>query len=212
MIEDIVRSEIRRVTGSGENERPKYNIGKVSGFVTKKSPWKKFTDTFFEEDLETVKKSLVREVIVPTIKGFLADIFIGGIERTLYGSSGRGVNNGGRTFSNSLVRTITTSQHDYTSHSKGAAVIDETERKFTFKDVVMSNRSSAQHLLDTLRQAIIDHHSVSVAELYDALDATDEAGMDYTDNYWGWTNLDNVQIKRVSNGYWLDLPKPVSLK
>jgi len=89
MIDDLVRSEISRVTG--ENQPQTRPIKKVNGFVSnpKKSPMRKFADVFFEEDLNTVKDSLIKDVVIPTIKDFFADIFIGGIERMLYGRGRR---------------------------------------------------------------------------------------------------------------------------
>ena len=212
-VEDLVRTEVNRITsGTGSKKKETRPIKHVSGFVSnpKKSPMRKFADVFFEEDLKTVKESLIREVVIPTIKGFLADIFIGGIERTLYGSSGRGTSNVGRTLTNSLVRSVTSTPYNDYTQAQRTQVINNQPR-FSFRDVVMRDRSSAEDLLRTLREAIDRYGNVSVAELYDALDATDEAGSDYMDNKWGWTNLDNVQIKRVNYGYWLDLPRPVAL-
>lgn len=52
------------------------------------------------------------------------------------------------------------------------------------------------------------YETVSVADLYELL------GLDfnYTDEKWGWVNLDDAGIRRVRNGYLLDLPKPESLR
>lgn len=216
MIEDLVKKEIGRVTR--ENERHVRPIKKVSGYVPnpQKSPLQKFADVFFEEDIRTVKESLVSDVIVPTIKGFFADTLIGGIERLFYGNSKRRTNSNGfiRTMGNNLVRDYVPKAFDYSTRNNRTTTLmaaDEGD-KFSFTDVVMRDRASAQDLLDTLRESIRQYGNVSVAELYDALDATEEAGSDYSDNYWGWTNLDHVVIKRTSSGYWLDLPKPVSLR
>lgn len=211
MIDDLVRSEINRV--SGETQPQTRPIKKVNGFVSnpKKSPMRKFADVFIAEDLGTVKESLVQELIVPTIRNFIVDILVGGVEKLFLGE-GRSRGYSERTFTNSLVRSITTTPYnDYSAKSRQPAQSERVLR-FSFRDVVMRDRASAQDLLDTLRHAIATYGNVSVAELYDALDCTEEAGADYMDNKWGWTNLDNVPIKRVASGYWLDLPKPVSLK
>ena len=48
---------------------------------------------------------------------------------------------------------------------------------------------------------------VSVADMYDAVGETS----DFTDNKWGWSDLDGVTIQRVSNGFVLRMPRVESL-
>lgn len=213
MVEEVIRGELERLGGS-DDVRRKHSLKKVAGFVAKKrrSPFKTFASVFFEEDLPTVKESLIKEVIIPTIKDFMADIFIGGIERTLYGGSSRRKSDRG--YSNGLVRSSLDGYRDYTRNSvrrrSEEKERDERAEKFSFEDVVMRDRASAQDLLDTLKAAITKYGNVSVSELYDTLDVTEN--VNFTDNYYGWTDLSAAQIRRVRNGYWIDLPKPVSLK
>lgn len=191
-------NDIRNLTDAAPGKR---RIRKVSGYVPQKdNPFKKFAGMFFEEDFKTVRNGLFYEVIIPTIKGFIADIFIQGLERALWGTSS----------------AKTRSRTDYTRASRSSLVRDavqpetETKERFSFTDVVMQDRSSAQDLLDSLREAIKEYGSVSVNDLYDALDRSDN--QDFVNVHWGWKNLDDVQIKRTRTGWWVDLPKPVSLR
>ncbi len=57
-------------------------------------------------------------------------------------------------------------------------------------------------------QLIEKYETVSVADLYELLGV--EAS--YTDEKWGWVDLRDAGIRRVRDGYLLDLPKPESLR
>lgn len=52
------------------------------------------------------------------------------------------------------------------------------------------------------------YESVSKADLHELL------GLDitYTDEKWGWVNLDDAGVKRVRSGYLLELPRLESLR
>jgi hypothetical protein len=187
--------------------REKHALRKVGGYAgeLKKNAFQKFADVFFEEDLPTVKRSLIREVVIPTIKDFIADIFIGGVERTLYGTGSRTK----RDYSSRVKNVSSASWRSYYDGKRDSSRTKDDDDDFSFKDVVMRDRSSAQDLLDTLKEAIRDYKNVSVAELYEALD---KESVNFTDNYYGWTDLSDATIRRVATGYWLDLPKPEQLR
>ena len=208
MIEDVVTSELKRLTG--KKVREQHHLRKVGGYSgeLKKSPFKKFADVFFEEDLPTVRRDLLREVIIPTIKDFMADIFIGAVERTLYGSSG----SSRRKSSRRTMGSKRVSSPSYASYYEGKIARDPEvpfDEDFTFKEIVMRDRASATDLLKMMRDAIEEYGNISVAELYESLD---KESLNFADNYYGWTDLSKAQIRRVNTGYRLDLPKPVQLR
>lgn len=209
MLEDLIKSEVRRVVDKKEEEIEKHVIKKIDGFVTSKTPWQKFKSTFIEEDLPSVGSHLYNNVIIPGIKGIMADVVIGWAERTFGVGSGR---RAGRRIKDSLVRSIFDDDYvDYSSSSrrKSQSRIEE-KPKFTLDDVVMRDRAAAQDLLDTLRETIKEYDQVSVGELYDILDRTESAK--YTDNYYGWKDLNEVPIRRTAYGYRLVLPQPIELR
>ena len=209
-VERLVKDEIRRV--AGEKERPKHELTKVEGYLknTYSSPIRKFASVFFEEDLPTVKRSLIKHVIIPGIKDLFYDIFVSGVERTLYGDSTRSVSTRIKNAGGSLVRNYSAVSD---TRRRVADAQEDVSSKFSYKDIIMRDRASAQALLDIMQEAIKTYNNVSIAELYDAIgDEEAKESMEYTDNYWGWTNLDSARIQRVAKGYWLILPKPVSLR
>ena len=198
-----------------DDKRPKHNLGTVEGRVekVKKSPLRKFAAVLFEEDLPSVGNSVVKEIVEPTIKDFLADILIGSIERAFYG---RGRTSGSpRTNTNSLVRSSVYPQQGYTAYNqasnKPALPPSTPATMLNFEDITtMRSRSAATDLLERLRSAIVSYGNVSVCELYDILQMPDD--LDFTYNYYGWTNLANVPIRANASGWWLDLPRPQPLR
>lgn len=211
MVDDYLKSEVDRILGEEKEKIERHVIKKVGGFVKKKSPWKRFKDNFIEEDFPTVTKGLYNEFVRPTIKGFMADLVVGWAERTFgVGSYARKAVR--RSVADSLVRDSL----DYSSLSRdrvrrlsdSQARRDEA-KKFNLDDIVMRDRASAQDLLDTLRETIREYGQVSVGELYDILDRTDS---DFTDNYYGWTDLNEVPIRRTATGYRLVLPEVKPLR
>ncbi len=219
MIEEVVKKEVAKAVQNTVDQVVPRHLKKVTGLVTEeeKSPVQKFINVLVEEDFRTVKRSLIQDVVIPTIRDFLADIFIGGIERTLYGGSGvRRHSRSSQTpssYSSSLVRPDPVREPYYNMYGTNKAVqkpqLATKVSRFDFSDVVMRDRASAQDLLDILRLAIAEQGYVTVGELYDALDKVDD--LDFTDNYYGWRDLSGARIKRVFSGYWLDLPDPVQI-
>ena len=204
MSNDILTEAERLIDQHGTQEQKK-TLKKVTGLVKgyERAPWRKFIGMFFEEDFGTVLKYLVSDVIKPRGKDFLAEMFIAGIERAIYGDgsvppSSRSSLSGQKNYSTSSVLKSSTPS---TSQSP----------KFSFDDVVMQDRAAAQDLLDTLRGAIAKYGYVKVSELYDILDSPKLS--DFTDNYWGWKDLSNVPIIRLFGGkYTLGLPKPIPIE
>ena len=215
-IEEIIEQEAERILEENVPEPARRAMRKVKGLAKKrrKSPFKKFADVFFEEALSTVKQSLITEVIIPTIKDFLADIFIGGVERTLYGS-GSSRSKRSRKVSNSLV-PVTSYNAYYNSDRKRLTTKDKKEKKedietFTFEDIVLRDRASAKDFLDDINARIVEYGNISIAEVYEALDE-ELVSVNFSENDYGWDKvLPNEIIVRVPNGFWLNLPKPVQL-
>ena len=63
-------------------------------------------------------------------------------------------------------------------------------------------------VLDTLLKLVEDYDVARVADYYQLVGRTGS----WTDNEWGWTNLSDSRVRRIPEGYILELPRPVSLK
>ena len=78
---------------------------------------------------------------------------------------------------------------------------------FSYNDIVFSNRSDAEEVLSGMLEILEHFEVVSVADLFDL------AGLrfDYTDNKYGWTNLQDARVERVCGGYVIHLPKATNI-
>ena len=82
--------------------------------------------------------------------------------------------------------------------------------KFSYDTMlIFETRNNAEKILDQMKEIVKHYGVVSVADLFDLADAKH---VDYLANDRGWLNLKNVEVKRVRNGYIIDLPKPQPIK
>lgn len=172
----------------------------VTGSVTqeKKTLGRKIKETLFGEDINSVSSYIIHDVIVPAAKNTISEMVSGGIEMLLYGET-RGT------------RTMRDRGKSYVSYNR----MKEPERqrpmsnvnkaRHNFDDIKLESRIDAEEVLSNLVDLIEDYGSASVADLY-ALVGLDSA---FTDNKYGWFNLNTATVSRVRNGYLLDLPKPI---
>ena len=62
-----------------------------------------------------------------------------------------------------------------------------------------------KEVLDTMIDIIGRYGHVTVADFYDLIDKECK----WTENKYGWTNLGNASVKRVSGGYTIVFPKAI---
>ena len=65
----------------------------------------------------------------------------------------------------------------------------------------------AEKVLQSMDDLIDTYGIVSVADYYDLVDVTSQ----YTDNHYGWTDIRNARVVRVSDGYMIKLPKALPI-
>lgn len=70
--------------------------------------------------------------------------------------------------------------------------------------VIIQTRDGAELVLDKMYTILNESGHVTVSTLYDLVDIVGT----YIDAQWGWHDLQNVEVRSVSGGYLLDLPKP----
>lgn len=171
----------------------------ISGTVKrkKKSAAKRFGETFFEDDAETVKSYLIFDVLIPAAKDTLSDLVSKGLEMVLYGDT-RG-SRSRRSKSSSY-----TNYNKYSSsESRRPQISSRDRRTHNFDDIILDNRGDAEQVLDELIDRIAEYDVATVADLYDAVGVTSQ----YTDTKYGWYDLDNASIRRCRDGYQLILPR-----
>lgn len=178
----------------------------TAGVVTRKpSPFKRFKEAFFGEDIGSVGDYILYDVLIPAIRDTLEDMVNNGLHMLLTGDS-RGRRREGRS-----------TYVSYNSYSRGRSIESRdrdrdrgyrSRRSNDIQDIICQDRGEAEQVLDELLDYVDRYGQATVADLYDLVGITTSI----TDNNWGWENLNTARVDRVSGGYLLNLPKPISLR
>jgi hypothetical protein len=172
----------------------------VSGTVTtkKKSLGRRFADIVLSGDLVSVKEDLKEDFLE-----FGKETALKALEMLLWGDSRA-----------STRRKVSgrSNPFPYSSISRGNAQQPKTDYSrvrstHNFDDIVLESRGDAEQVLDVLCDMLETYGQVTVADLYDAVGKTSR----FSDNNYGWTNLQTAYVSRVRQGYLLNMPKCVQL-
>ena len=170
----------------------------ISGTVKtkKRSELTKFAGSFVSEDVHTVKNYILSDIIVPELKALIDNVISNGIHTLLYGSS-----SGVKKKSGSEV-----SYRSYYERPKASKVTYASSKSssYDYDDVIFETRGDADVVLERMREIIEHYNIVCVADFYDL--SNSNIGT-YTDNRYGWKNLDNAKVERVSEGFVIRFPK-----
>lgn len=175
----------------------KCNVKKRGGLI-------KLADVFLPEDVVSVKSYILNDVVIPKIKDLLHDI---GAEAwdSFWGISGR---SGARPTASRLTYT------SYDRYSRlGANRAEEHNPRRTsginYDDIVFSSRGDAELVLERMDELCDKYKQVSIADLYDLADISND---NYTLNKYGWTDIREAKIVRLSGGgYTIKMPRATSL-
>lgn len=172
-------------------------IVKNGGVVSTKKPLsKKFADKFIKQDINDIKEYIVMDVVIPGIKNLVLD----GLSMMFFGE----ISNKKRRSGNYYDRGRTS----YSSYYRGSSNSYRREErryedddKIDYRNIILRDRRDAEDVIEKLRGRIRDQDSASVADLFDLIDIAGK----YTDNNWGWTKENQIGIRRVRDGYLIDV-------
>lgn len=176
--------------------------GKVK---TKRNEKRKLANIFISEDASNVKNYVFMDVLVPAIKKAISDIVRDGIDMVLYGESGRG-RSGGRSRSDDRPSY----RNYYDDRRRDDRDRDRDRRgssRFDYDDLIFDTRADAEFVKDGMLDDIEKYGMVSVATMYDLAGVT----APYTASSYGWMGLRYIEVKRVRDGYILQLPKAIPI-
>lgn len=174
------------------------SVVKNDSLVRSKKPiTKRFTEKFIKEDIEDVKDYIIFDAIIPGIKNLCLDA----LEMFFFGS-----------VSNRSSRSITSRRDDsrtsYSSMYKKKDYSrskrdeeDEPDDVTDYQDIVLKYSDDAKDVVDELRGRIHEYGQASIADLFDLVNIPGK----YTDNNWGWKREEDIGIKRVKDGYLIDV-------
>lgn len=165
--------------------------------IRKKSTLTKMANAFLPGDVDDVKRYVLRDVLIPTIRRTISDV----VDMLL------GVNTTPRSSSPAGTRVSYRSYYDARNDRRESTALHPRSTPYSYDDVVFDRYDDAAEVLLRMRELVSRFDAVSVADLFDM---TGHAG-NYTDNKYGWTDLSDARIERVSDGYIIRLPRPIVL-
>lgn len=203
------------------NNRKKPEPKPLKGGITKREPTflEKLKRSFVKEDVTDVRDYVVFDIIIPGIRKGLFDMIVGTAGQIFGVSVPVGTYSSGRGYSPSNARLTPHERkyRDYNSISQeqrsGYSVTRDDSRydRFAVSDWAFTYKEDADSVLEQLID-ICDYEGwVSVSQFFNLADPEgSRAGRNpYTNNNFGWNNLDNVPAPRLVQGYGyvLDLPR-----
>lgn len=200
--------------GNSRQEKTKKSPPKLEKVVTNKAIEKptsvgsRLKSTFSAESTSAVMDYLLFDVVIPNTKSLIMDMLTQGVERKMYGDG-----SGGRRNTHSRTAPGYTAYNRAYKSNNDRGDISRRNLSHTakanhdFGEIVLETRGEAEIVIDTMTERIQDYDVVTVYDLYELVDITG----DFTDNKYGWTDARGFRIKRVRNGYLLDLPRPIEI-
>ena len=185
-----------------ENKKvQKVVTGKVK--TKKKSEVKKFADTFISEDTSKIKDYLVNDLLLPTIKQTIYDMFTNGLSMALFGEPGRF-----KSSSTPATKVRWTNYNDISSGNRVTTRPAINRNTYNYDDIILPTKGDAESVIMGLEEIIKTYGFASVADLYDLVGVSG----DYTANKYGWTDLHSADAIRLrTNEYLLKLPRALAL-
>ncbi|QFG13659.1 hypothetical protein PBI_SHEPARD_52 [Arthrobacter phage Shepard] len=220
--------------GSGKEEGKTMNYGKVTttdsqdipatddkkiinkvirGDVIERKPGlgRKIKDTFTGVDAREVGSHVIFDVILPQLKGMAVDAGTQAIERLILGESSgpRRSSTSASTFTTRTRGSNYTAYNRYANNNQGSEDREPAHiRSNEVREAIVETRGDAQNVLDEMFRLLDQYGTVSVSDYYELVGYTGK----FTDNQWGWANLNASGVSRVREGYRIELPRPISIK
>lgn len=200
-----------------KDKKPEKKIEKVvtGEVITKpKSIGQKFKSIFFGGDLKAATRYVAADVILPALRDTLVDAITNGARRMVYGES---MYRRHRPFEyrptvsyNNPIQTRSYASYAYPRDPRDprdrANLPDQPNRyrqeRPENNPIIIAKRSDAESVVERLYDVLETYEVVSLADFYDMLGWKASP----IDNNWGWTQLRNIEIRQVREGYLIDLP------
>lgn len=176
-----------------------------------KQPWyKRLGRSMIADDSSTIGEYIMFDIVVPAAKNLLREIVVGGMDRTLFGSSVRTGGSGGRGTPGGIrqkYNEMTRAQGGYVDPRRQMSQQDRATHNF--ETILLDTRQDAIEVLNRMIDRIEKYGSASVADLYDYCNITTG---DYAAQRWGWTTLLGADVRQYRSHWHLDLPDPTVLR
>lgn len=184
---------------TSQEERKIEKVIKGTAKIKKKSEFSKLADVFISEDVKNVKSFILMDILVPTVKKAILST----IDMILNGGGGSYDYSRGSSGSKVSYRKYYDDRRDERRYEDNS----RSKTRFDYNDIMFESRGEAEAVREQMFEVIERYGFVTVADLYDMADLTQP----YTSNRYGWTNIRNSEVVRVSGGYIIKLPKVMTI-
>lgn len=200
-------SHRERMLESEENEPERKVTKVVTGKVRerKKSFLDKVGNVLFGDDTKSVGSYIMWDVLIPAAKNTISEMVSSGIEMLLFGEA-RGSSTR-RDKGKSYVSYNSLYRDRDRDRDRGRQDNYRIRANHKFDDIIIESRGEAEEVLSSLVDLIDNYDVATVSDFYDLVGMTS----DFTDNKYGWRNLNRATVNRVREGYILVMPKPQPL-
>lgn len=178
----------------------------------KKSLGQRFREVFIGGDTKSVVNYVIVDVLIPQAKDMISEAVSSGIERLIYGDSSRPSRRfGGRPQTGpgptNYTRYAVRGNNPIGRQGQDDRRPTASVRTQDIDNILLATRVEAETVVDRMYDLLRDYETVSVADLHSLIGWSST----YTDQKWGWTELQGTEVRRVRDGYILILPKTISL-
>lgn len=176
----------------------------------KKSFGTKFKEMFVGADADTVREYVIYDVAIPALKDMISDATSGGIDRILFGDGARSrtrSSHRGRYDEPRIAYHRMSPVSDKRRRHDDRHDIRPRRRSNMVDEILLDTRAEAEDVLGKMYDLLERYDTVSVSDLNSLVGLTGP----FTDDNWGWTDLQGSRTKRVREGYLLILPDPIEL-
>lgn len=186
--------------------------------IVKTSRASRFVNNVVEEGLPKAKNYIVNDVLIPTFKSVVRDIFSNTLDILLYGGRDygrKGPSAPTYSYNNNYYNRPTYSAPIRSAY--GSQPYYEEDRYYggpitngvpNYDELVFYTREQTIEALEHLKWYIANYDGfVPMTELYVKAGVTPP----FTSNSMGWTNLNNARVMpaRFSKGWVIELPRPM---
>lgn len=182
--------------------------GKV---IIRKSPWfRRAARSLVADDANTLGEYIIFEMVLPKMKDMIRDVFVGSIDRTLYGGGIRSSRSSSGSNYRGGANSIREKYHQMSSGGDPRPSLSREDRaNHDFNNIVLEREEAINVISRLIQQTKSEYGVATVADLYDFIGYT---GGSFADRRQGWTDLSEADVRQTREGWRLILPRPESFR
>lgn len=186
-------------------------VTKGEAVIKEKRLSEKFVDAFVTKDLKSVKKHVIKEVIVPKIKEMFFDAVTDGLSMFLdmdvRKPSGKPYSSGG-----GYDYAKISSNYKYGASNNNRDDTPDSDSGVDYRNIVYATKEDANDVLSAMQDFAREYGQASTMDLFE-LAGISVNKLAFPQNNYGWKfdQIKHVPMRRIREGWLLDFPRPIVL-